>query len=352
MGFAALTDEINVDLPAFGKPTSAASAEAVDSYMRGRRALALTRLDGPGGAVALFDEALARAPSFTPALAGHALASLRAWFAPSSVDPVGFADAVARSVERARLHAPDVAETQLAAGLYAVHVSDYAGAGRSLSRAVAIAPTFAAAHQAFGAMAGETGRLERGVRHLRAALELDPTLIVAARDLARTLALAGDREASRRVLAVHDAGGGAQLLALQARIAVWYRDVEGQRALLPTLDESDDPVARFSALYLRLALGDIGAAEGEAIFGALIPAVVSPRFLRLALQSGAEIFAGLGRVPDAVRYLGRAVEAGLADVEWLDRCPSLGPLRADDAFREARRECRRRADAFWSSVEE
>jgi serine/threonine-protein kinase len=172
-----------------GASRGAASAEAVDSYMRGRRALALTQLDGPGGAVALFDEALARAPSFTPALAGHAHASLRAWFAPSSVDPVGFADAVARSVERARLHAPDFDETKLAAGIYAVHVSDYAGAGRSLSRALAIAPTFAAAHQAFGAMAVETGRLERGVRHLRAALELDPTLIVAARDLARTLAL-------------------------------------------------------------------------------------------------------------------------------------------------------------------
>jgi hypothetical protein len=103
---------------------------------------------------------------------------------------------------------------------------------------------------------------------------------------------------------------------------------------------------------VRLSLGVLGPAEGEAIFEAMLPSAVNPRFLRLALQSGAEVFAGLGRADDAVRYLARAVEAGLADVEWLDRCPSLGPLRGEAAFREIRRECRRRADAFWSGVQD
>jgi serine/threonine-protein kinase len=346
-----VAEALRVSLDAAARRESV-PADAVDAYMRGRRALALSRLDGPGGAVALFDEAISRAPGFAPALAGHALAALRAWFAPSATDPAAYAAEVARSVERARRLAPDVAESHLAAALYAMHSADYAGAGRSLSRALALAPTFAAAHQAFGALAVESGRLDRGVRHLRAALELDPTLAVAAHDLARTLALAGDRAASRRVRAAHDTGGSVATLALEARVAAWYRDDDALRALLPVLDESHDPLARFSALYVRLSLGVLGPAEGEAIFEAMLPSAVNPRFLRLALQSGAEVFAGLGRIDDAVRYLARAVEAGLVDVEWLDRCPKLGPLRGEVAFREIRRECRRRADAFWSGVQD
>jgi serine/threonine-protein kinase len=338
---------VSLDAAAHREPVP---ADAVDAYMRGRRALALSRLDGPGGAVALFEEAISRAPGFAPAVAGHALAALRAWFAPSATDPAAYAAEVARSVERARRLAPDVAESHLAAALYAMHSADYAGAGRSLSRALALAPTFAAAHQAFGALAVETGRLDRGVRHLRAAIDLDPTLAVAANDLARTLALAGDRAASRRVLAAHETSGNAAALALEARVAAWYRDADALRALLPALDESSEPVARFSALYVRLSLGTIGPVEGEAIFEAMLPTIVNPHFRRLALQSGAEVFAGLGRVDDAVRYLSRALDAGLADVEWLDRCPTLGPLRGETAFREARRECRRRADTFWSGV--
>ena len=329
-----------------------APAEAVDAYLRGRRALSLSKLGGPGGAVSLFEEALALAPSFTPAVAAHAVATLRGWFTPGEGDPRDWAQEVERSVARAKALAPDVAETQLAAGLYAVHTASYAEAGQALGRALAIAPTFAAAHHALGSMAIETGRLQRGVKHLRAAIDLDPTLELAFIDLARSHALAGDREATRRVLARHEAEGHPTPLPLRMRIAAWYGELDELLSLLPAIEESAQPLTRFAAIYARLLLRRISIGEGEALLEQKIPRAASPRFVALAMQSGAEIFSAMGDLERAESYLGRAVAAGMVDVEWLDRCPMLSPLRGRPIFLEARRQCRQRADAFWSAVHE
>jgi serine/threonine-protein kinase len=329
-----------------------APAEAVEAYMRGRRALSLSKLGGPGGAVSLFEGALALAPTFTPAIAAHAVATLRAWFTPGESDPRNWAQEVERSVERAKTLAPDVADTQLAAGLYAVHTADYAEAGRALSRALAIAPTFAAAHHAFGQIAAESGHLQRGMKHLRTAIELDPTLELAFIDLARSYALGGDREASRRVLARHEAEGHLPPLPLRMRIAAWYGELDELRNLLPAIEESSQPLTRFAAIYARLLLGQMTTEAGEALFEAKLPTAASPRFIALAMQSGAEIFAAMGDLERAESYLARAVSAGFVDLEWLDRCPMLSAVRGRPAFVDARRQCRQRAEAFWSTVHE
>jgi len=344
-----VAEALRVSLDA-GASRGDAPAEAVDAYMRGRRALSQSKLGGPSGAVALFEEALARAPGFTPAVAAHAIATLRGWFTPREGDTRDWAAEVERSVARAQSLAPDVAETQLAAGLYAVHTASYAEAGHALSRALTIAPTFAAAHHAFGTMAVETGHAQRGMKHLRTAIELDPTLELAFVDLARSYAFAGDLKTSRAVLERHEAEGHPPALALKMRIAAWYGELDEVRALVPLMEESSLPLARFSVLYARLLLGDLSKEAGEAKFETMSSTTASPRFVALAMEAGAELFAAVGDVERAEAYLRRAMDGGLVDLEWLNRCPLLGIVRDRPLFLDARRVCRQRAEAFWSAV--
>src|SRR5690606_37620757 len=150
--------------------------EALESYLRARQSKLYWRLRGPNGALVHYQRVLARAPEFRPAIAGHALALVRAWFMPSEPDEqaIDWPVAVEAAVTRALQEAADFPESQIAAASWSVQRGDYRAGAEHLREALQIAPTCALAHEYLGRLQIEAAQPEKGLCHLLLALELDP----------------------------------------------------------------------------------------------------------------------------------------------------------------------------------
>jgi hypothetical protein len=63
----------------------------------------------------------------------------------------------------------------------------------------------------------------------------------------------------------------------------------------------------------------------------------SPRGRLFFHQLATEIYSFQGELDSAVRSLARAVDVGLCDLIWYDRCPLLNVLRRDLRFKALRK---------------
>jgi eukaryotic-like serine/threonine-protein kinase len=328
-------------------------AEAVGLYLRGRRKLLVGQNLGTDGAIELLEQCLQLAPDLHPALACHAIACLRAWFVPGAYlgDDVRDWEAVARAaVARAREQAPDLAETHLARAMLAVPLGEWREAIQALNRALEIAPTYAHAHQYLAHLQCETGHIKEGVERARMAYALEPGLRVAMMDVARVLALQGDRAGCERVLdTIERTGFRGPVLQLRVRVAAWYGDVATVRRIGEQLqDEAAEGFVR-TLVGLAMALsGDATADEVTATLDRMIAEARNPRFFTMMAQLGTEIYAMRGEPELALSYFLRAVDSVLIDIEWIDRCPLLTAMRVLPGFAEARRKVRRRVQAMFS----
>ncbi|HLT38866.1 MAG TPA: protein kinase, partial [Enhygromyxa sp.] len=170
-----------------------APVEAIEAYLRARQMARSWEWKGPTGAVAQYERCIELAPQFKPALAGHAIACLRAWFMPAwDQNEPDWGERARVAVETALAGASELAETHLAAAMHAVQHGEYKQAAESLRQALRIAPTYTAAHEYLGRLQIEAGRPNEGVAHLELALQLDPSLSTALPDIGRYRALRGD----------------------------------------------------------------------------------------------------------------------------------------------------------------
>jgi serine/threonine-protein kinase len=165
-----------------------APREAVELYLQARRLLRRDVMIRANEAVGLLDRCLSLAPDFTPGIAQHAVASVRAWWGPV-LDKGGERKSKAlESAARAVSRAPDFAETHLVTAMLAVQIGEYEKAAQALGRALAIAPTMPEAQQYLGELQVEAGRLKEGRKRLLLTLDLDPTLTISHRRLGRACA--------------------------------------------------------------------------------------------------------------------------------------------------------------------
>jgi eukaryotic-like serine/threonine-protein kinase len=79
----------------------------------------------------------------------------------------------------------------------------------------------------------------------------------------------------------------------------------------------------------------------------------SPRNTAFVTQITVEIASAFGHIETALDLLDESLRRGLFDVGWMDRCPSLGAIRTEPRFVEARVEVAARAkrivDAYLST---
>ncbi|MFV8755675.1 protein kinase domain-containing protein [Nannocystaceae bacterium ST9] len=329
-----------------------APAEAIEAYLKARATARTWDFKGPGGAVAAFEACLALAPEFKPALAGHAIATLKAWFVPrDEPDEPDWASLAEQAVARAMAGASELAETHLAAAMLAAHTGRYRESAIELQRALQIAPTYAAAHEYLGRLQLEAGRPDEGVRHLELAFDLDPALVFALPEIARYHALRGDVEGYRRVLERYlDASGREGSMAsimLMVRVASWNRDqpeLERQVAIMRSASMRTFALTHFGELLVEAR---VDAETIRAMIEGVLPLARNPRFAALVRQLGAEL-AGFHRFDDlAMHYVGEAAAGVLVDLDWLDRCPLLAALRERPEWPQARQLVRARAEAIW-----
>ncbi len=328
-----------------------ASAEAIEVYMKARAIGRAWEHKGPNGSVATYRACLALAPEFKPALAGLAMATMRAWFAPTvEPDEPDWPTLARVAVEHALAGAPELAETHLAAATLAVHTGRYRDAATSLRTSLRLAPTYAAAHEYLGRLQIEAGRPEDGASHLELALELDPTLVAVLPDLARYRALRGDLDGCARELQRFFSGPRRSDLPgviLEVRVAAWF-------------DQRDQLVQSLARLHEITSLGMVLSGfmnswvdpelTPEKLSGMLnrVRAVVrNPRFLSLVLQLSTEIASHFGYEDLALSCATEAAESVLVDFDWIERCPPLARLRTRPEWANIRQLVRTRAEAVW-----
>jgi len=302
-----------------------------------------------GGPLALLESSLELAPDFLPAVALHAIASLRALFMGMK-DPQRDVAAVARtSVERALRLAPELAATHLARAMFSAQTDDWRTAVMSLRTALDIAPCHAPTLQYLGSLQCEAGRADEGLVRLRLAYDLSPTLVSALFEFARCSALRGQMEdyrwAMERLTVSPMHRTAAQ--SLRVRVAGWTRDLEELRRCQAEVAADPDYIATMIGRYASAVLGEVEALELRPMFDEALSRTNSPRFASLLCQLSTEILSLCGQPEAALGYFRRAAETALIDLEWIERCPALVPLRTLPGFAEGRRQVRARVEAIW-----
>ncbi len=324
--------------------------EALEQYRQASTQLyAVFRGGHDGEPLALLDSCLEQAPDFLPALALHAIASLRVmfmWEKNPARDPAAAARA---SVERALRLAPDMADTHLARAMLAAQENDWRTAVRSLRMALDIAPSHAPSLQYLGNIQCEAGRADEGLVRLRLAYDLSPALVTALFELARCSALRGQMDDYRWAIERLAASPTHSAVArsLRGRVAAWNRDVEELRRCRAAAADESDFISRLVGRYAAAALGEVPVSELFPMFDKALSQTESPRFISMMCQIATEILCLCGEPEKALEYFQRAADTALIDLEWIDRCPALQSLRALPGFTEGRRKVRARVEAIW-----
>ncbi|MEM7154291.1 MAG: protein kinase [Myxococcota bacterium] len=331
-----------------------ASADATEAYLRGR---ALARESDTTGknleaACEQFERARALAPDFGLPMAALADATVRRWFISRRPEGEHWAqraqDAIADALERA----PDLAESHLAAARLHVGRGDFIVAARELTKALEIAPTYAAAHEYLGMLQCEAGRSREGIQHIVLAHELDPSLNLGVFAVLRQYALMGDKEGYEATLArIRKTPNVPRLGAdiFEFRLSLWTDDPARARAV--QFADTSLGGGNISELYTAM----VGAldlerphAETTELMTTSAENAGSPRLRAVWRQIGVELLAWRGAIDEALVMLEQADhESVLLDADWLEYCPVLRPMQGTPRFDAIAQRVRQRANAIW-----
>lgn len=306
---------------------------------------------GADGPLALAERCLELAPDFAPAIALHANASLRTWLMGPKDPTRDLGTAARASVERALRMASDQPMTHLSQAILCTQQDDWRSAVKSLRQALDLAPTYAPALQYLGSMQCEAGRADEGLVRLRLAYELSSTNVAGLFEYARCSALRGKREDSQWAMERLGASPNHRLQALflRVRIAAWMGDHEELRRCLGVLVDETEFIATVVSNYARGVLGEVDVLALEPMFQAWLDKASSPRFVSMLCQIETELLCLTGHAERALVYFQRAADTALIDLEWIDRCPALKPLRTLPGFSEERRKVRARVETIWNA---
>ncbi|HVY45774.1 MAG TPA: tetratricopeptide repeat protein, partial [Minicystis sp.] len=322
------------------RPTRDAPSDPVtiDLYLRARHAYRRFWPQAMEEAVRLFDQVLERAPEDPMVLAGAALANARHAFFTGERRDV----AVALG-EKAVALGPTLGDAHLALANALFQVGDVERSVRELRQAIAKNPGLAEAHASLGRILLEIGVEEEGRRRVEAAIQLDEQVPLAHAALARMHALRGDWDEVERLYraaAGHDASQGAWTAL--TRSAMWRRTLEETNRVLRGLDvELRD--GTIPAVVLSIVRDRRFPPNWAEIIGERAGTQSAARSRVFFNQLEAEAHAYLGDDARALDPIERALDAGLIDFAWLERCPLFGDrLRAEPRFVAARERLRER----------
>jgi serine/threonine-protein kinase len=127
---------------------------------------------------------------------------------------------------------------------------------------------------------------------------------------------------------------------LRGRTSMWRRDAKAVEEALVSMPEI--PELRYPLLLRRIAQTktlptEVFELEREERTG-------GARRHTFVSQLSAELTSFVGRHDDAMASVARAVDLGLIDLLWLERCPLLDTLRASPRYPRFHEDVKRRAD--------
>jgi serine/threonine-protein kinase len=302
--------------------------EALDLYLRARNLSRVRSSKNVPKILALYEAALARAPDHPMLLPEYAIHCVTTWFFGGS------SEAARRATERALAFAPERPETRVALARLHRHAGDPAAAVTEFRKAVALSPSLVEAHELMGNIALEVGLLDEATRRAQYALALDPSLVFARITLARAHAYLGEWE---RADALLEDSRSPLIWQSRLRFASWRGDHQRAKALAGELAGEDTlmtwlvPVIREVLLTERLDGPEMARLDVR-----LATPSGNPLNREIDNQIKAELACYVGDPARAMAPLADAVDAGLIDLCWIDRCLLLAPLRVEPKFAELR----------------
>ncbi|MEM1413402.1 MAG: protein kinase [Myxococcota bacterium] len=318
--------------------TRATSAEAVELYLRALSAMRGSMATSGEDPRRLLTRAAQLAPDDARVHATLAIAHLVSGFSAEAVEADGHVEA-REHAERALQLAPELVEPWVALARVHFAQGNSPEAARALHRALRHGVSNALA-QDFGVrFCAELDLADDARRHARNALWIDPNRPFVRLELLRLDALDDAWDAVveglgelRAISPMHAALGAV-------RFSVW----RGRR-LVPLPEIDLPPEARLMDGVFDAEGAYRGVDEVLAHFGTLRSKLAGERLgRRLYLQLEAEVAARGERWERALEAMGLALDDGLEDVGWIQRCPLFEGLREDARFQRMRAELEARA---------
>ncbi len=317
-------------------PTS--SLRAYDLYLRARDLSRRRTEPDLLRAVSLLEQAIRIDPDFALAWAGlsdaYSVSLMYGW----SLGEGSRARAEEASRRAIELDAT-LPEAHISKGLVAALDGDVEGGIRRILHAISLEPESAVGHHWLSMLHKRGGRYDLAEIEGRLALALDPGFHLARVNLAHVAILAGrPAEARERMISLlrEDPDAAYARIVLAWALILQGEAREAERALREAQEASpDDPlVAGLQGLAL-LAAGDRAGARAAA---ARATALSSGRPMPMVDYAVACVHAQTGSAEEALRFLGRALEAGRQSLStviseaYVRNDPVLAPLRADPRF--------------------
>jgi eukaryotic-like serine/threonine-protein kinase len=334
------------------KPQAPQDPVALDLYLRARAAYQTFTIDGATRSVALFEQALARAPDHPVIVSGYAMARMTYL----NLQP-GISEELLRETllvaERAVALAPGLGEAHVALANMRLQIGQRAAGAREARLAVERAPSNAEAHFALGRLLAECGRFADAIARLEIARTIDPRVRLASVEQARVHALLGEWDRADELMeSARDERDDSPYLhwGNVLRFKLWRRDPSQAREAVAA--------ARASSLgngaLIRGMTAVLEATEPqptyEEIYG---PGVSSaPRRGTVLAQFRAELAGHRGELEEVLLAVEGADALGLADLSWMTHCPLLAAVRGEPRFSAVRARVEERAAEVLAALEE
>lgn len=281
------------------------------------------RGDGVERAVALYEQALERDPTFAPAWAGLAEAWTLAPYYRAGSDSAYWFGALAHAEEtaaKALEFDPSLVTAHVALGSLHRDRWEWVAAERAFRHALELAPEDPEANQQYGEMLASMGRNEEALPYARRATELDPLAAIRFQVLGYILHNDGQREASRQAL--------ERALALDPTLPWPVNDLVRHYVTGGQYSEADRFLARIDVDAedpKRRALRAL-AADNSALAASIVQGDDDLRndpFLQMAIGNREDALVALDRgVLEGVPF-------GMTETLW---DPYFDPLRSDPRF--------------------
>ena len=307
------------------------SGEAYQAYLKGRYHWNKRTDEGFKQAIAFFQEAIAKDPTYALAYTGladcYTLRSDYGFLAPQE----GYALAKG-AVTLALKYDDSLAEAHTSlASIKAVTDWDWQGAENEYRRAIELNPKYATARHWYAAQLLVQGRLDQALQEIKIAQQLDPLSLGINKDHAVILLYARDYdkalEQCRKTLEIEPSLGAmstyiAQIYELQQRYPEAVAELEKAHAAAPGDAE------------ISYALGQAYALVGKKDEALKISSELSERQNVYLPKEAAYLYYLLGEKEQAIAILQKAAENHILAVAELKMDPRLTELRKDARIAE------------------
>ncbi len=234
----------------------------------------------------------------------------------------------------------DVPDTYYAMASLRQAQGDVLGSFRAALEAQSRGPRFYEPHYLIGSILFEVGHVAEGMRRLELAARLGPKSVLAHVRLANAAALLGERNRSDEIFArVRSEAGPLSTIVAELDAASWYGDQAYALELADRVSLAPAGAAwRRSEPFLRsFADGTIDPERTRQAFREMTNERVGPTRRAGMHRVAADFLARLQLYEDCLDHVTKVSQLPvMVYISWLDRSPSLSPVRSDPRFAEAR----------------